>query len=96
VGSTYGRFCIKFPLIYSKPCLLQLPRPYSFQKYHDLTFKASSVYKIDFGILLCIVGGTESVYGFPTDKNDRCVFTRDSELTIIIGENALRNLNKGR
>ena len=22
--------------MYSKPCLLQLPRPYSFKKYHDL------------------------------------------------------------
>ena len=26
----------KFLLIYSKPCLVQLPRPYSFKKYHDL------------------------------------------------------------
>ena len=26
----------KFLLIYSKPCLVQLPRPYSFKKYHYL------------------------------------------------------------
>ena len=28
--------------------------------------------------------GTESVHGFPTDKNDRCVFTRDSRREVMI------------
>jgi hypothetical protein len=59
-----------FLLIYSKPCLLQLSRPYSTS--------------LDFGIWLCIVGGTESLHGFPTDKNDRCVFTRDNRGEVMI------------
>jgi hypothetical protein len=39
---------------------------------------------LDFGILRCIAGGTESVHGFPTDKNDRCVFTRDNRREVMI------------
>jgi hypothetical protein len=32
----------------------------------------------------CPLLGTESVHGFPTDKNDHCVFTRDSRRDVMI------------
>jgi hypothetical protein len=55
-------------------------------KNHDIIqkLKENRATSLDFGILLCIVGGTESVHGFPTDKNDRCVFTRDSRGEVMI------------
>jgi hypothetical protein len=36
------------------------------------------------GFYFAFVGGTESVHGFPTDKNHRCVFTRDSRREVMI------------
>ena len=52
-----------------------------------LTFKASSVLKnritsLDFGIWLYVVGGTESVYGFPTEYTKQS----DKELSTLLND----------